>query len=87
MKYSKLLTELDEAGNVGLDLSPGDSLSRKAAEAIRELLAQQEFNDSELSAIAKRCEAHGPRDGDLASWATQAHSDRITLLRRLFEKK
>jgi hypothetical protein len=35
LEFSGLLRKLDERGSTGLDLSPGDDLCRKAAEAIR----------------------------------------------------
>ncbi|MEO5366028.1 MAG: hypothetical protein H7831_06685 [Magnetococcus sp. WYHC-3] len=39
MMYEDLLDELDIEANIGADLSPGSSLCRKAADAIRWLLA------------------------------------------------
>lgn len=36
--YEQLLKKLDDAGNIGADLSPGDPMAREAAEVIRELL-------------------------------------------------
>lgn len=35
---------------------------------------------ADLDAIEKRCEAHGPTDGDIAGFAAEAHADRIALM-------
>lgn len=37
-KYDELLKKLDEEGNQGCDLSPGNLICKEAARAIRELI-------------------------------------------------
>jgi len=43
LDLESLLRDLDAEGRMGLDLSPGDPLARRAAAAIRTLLAAEEF--------------------------------------------
>ncbi len=43
-------------------------------------MTTQPLTAARLAEIRERCEDHGPTDGDVATFAGEAHADRIALL-------
>ena len=54
MKKKNLLKRLDEAGNTGLDLSPGDPVCAEAAKEIRRLTRKIKRLEDEITPFGEK---------------------------------